>query len=370
MNILILGGSKFMGLLTVSKLIKLKENKNINLFLHIINRGKVYWDGEFYKIIENKDYIFHHKVDRENESELSELLKKLKNTYFDNIIDFTLYEPKRVIFILEKLEYNFKNYIFISTDSTYNASEISLKKDFNYFKNSKLVLIKEEDSTDNLNDIDKDIKSKLKKRDKYGYNKLKCEIELKKIFKDNNLIEKGKNYIILRLPDVIGEFDESYRLWYYIIWLKYTEIKPIEFEEIDLFRKLSFVLRDDIVHVIVELILNNAKEWNQEYNLACEENITLKELIDYISSKLNIKDYKYIISDSYAHTYYPSVTIGPISIEKAKQMLNFTPTSLFKSIDISLEFFYNIENGQKYKKEFSKMVQDLPKEIKNIIKKE
>ena len=57
----------------------------------------------------------------------------------------------------------------------------------------------------------------IKKFDSYGYKKIKCEELLKKYAMDNqNTIE----IVALRLADVIGPYDESFRLWKYVTWIK------------------------------------------------------------------------------------------------------------------------------------------------------
>ena len=56
----------------------------------------------------------------------------------------------------------------------------------------------------------------MKKLDSYGYKKFEAEDYLKSTF---------TNFIALRLPDVIGPFDETLRVMKYVIWFsKYSPI--------------------------------------------------------------------------------------------------------------------------------------------------
>ena len=104
---------------------------------------------------------------------------------------------------------------------------------------------------------------------------------------------------------------------------------------------------------------------NQQYNLAHEENLTLKQFIDLVSEILQI-NYNYCVIDGFGKSYYPSVSFGPVSIEKAKKHLNWKPALLKSGIELSVKFFLN--EGRKYKKEYEKMIKDLPSEIRKLLK--
>ncbi len=105
---------------------------------------------------------------------------------------------------------------------------------------------------------------------------------------------------------------------------------------------------------------------NQSYNIAFEETLTLKELVDCVSGILNIP-YEYsIITEGTSKSYYPSVSFGSISIEKAKKFLNWKPSALKIGIEQSVKFFEN--DGRNYQKEFEKMKKDLPDEIRKELK--
>ena len=60
---------------------------------------------------------------------------------------------------------------------------------------------------------------------------------------------------MLRLPDVIGPFDETKRLMKYVAWFVSDHITlPIGFEDKDLRKKLSFVHSLDVVRVILQVL--------------------------------------------------------------------------------------------------------------------
>jgi nucleoside-diphosphate-sugar epimerase len=347
MNIILLGGSKFMGLEVLKKLIESDNIKSI----YVINRGNIYWNNKFNEIAnKNVTHIKADRRDKENfKSTLSSIMEKVN---IDFVIDFSCYKEKDLTGLLS-LSDKFGKYIFISTDSTYNASELGLirTKDF-FFKEKDISLITEEEVKFIPENADK-----YKDRDDYGFNKLLCEFYISKTLPMDK-------YYFLRLPDVIGPFDDSYRPWYYLIWFKYDNLVPIELEEVDTVRKLSFVFSEDVAWFIIYILDNEINIKENIFNLACDENITLKEFIEYIGKKeINFK----VIEDgAYAHTYLPSVTIGPISNERAK-MLGFTFTNLFEALGKSVEFF---KNAEVYEKEYNEMKADLPRAIRKIIEKE
>jgi len=265
--------------------------------------------------------------------------------------------------------------------------------------------------------VDEKMRIKLEKYDDYGFKKLQCENLLKKIFSNNYYIPKNqalteielidiinltitntkdknisvilkdklsqidfsnKKYIFLRLPDVIGPFDESYRIWCYLEWIKNSSIHPIELEKVDVVRKLSFISRDDVNRTILKLIFDKNKIFenlfNNEYNISFDEIITLKELLNIlffllaeINKDLNNNGYYYFLSDEWVKTFLPSVTIGPISNAKAKNCGLFQQEiSLIEYLRKTVEFFE--KEARKYDKEFSDMVTEMPKELRKILK--
>jgi hypothetical protein len=89
--------------------------------------------------------------------------------------------------------------------------------------------------------------------------------------------------------------------------------------------------------------------------------------VDTISELLNLKYNYVVLSEMTYMSYYPSVTIGPISIEKAKKFFNWKPSSLKFGIEESVKFF--VSEGRNYIKEFGKMTKDLPTEIETFLNK-
>lgn len=112
--------------------------------------------------------------------------------------------------------------------------------------------------------------------DSYGRKKLETEYQFRTLaerFNVKNTIKIG--VFSLRLPDVIGPFDDSYRLQKLALWMKMVmDGKPcnrLGYEERDLQQPLSFVFSKDVAAVVMRIIEGKVKADSGEFNLACDE---------------------------------------------------------------------------------------------------
>jgi len=97
------------------------------------------------------------------------------------------------------------------------------------------------------------------------------------------------------------------------------------------------------------------------YNLACHEAITLHDLLKEIASVLKVKLETRLEED--AHTFYPSVTCGPLDCSKAITTLDWKPTPLKKVIAETTQFFTG-ETKLKYVDEYEEAIENLPKRLR------
>jgi nucleoside-diphosphate-sugar epimerase len=91
--------------------------------------------------------------------------------------------------------------------------------------------------------LGKEQRRKLRKQDSYGFKKLQAEELLVRSLSSEKLLS-------LRLADVIGPYDETFRFWKQLIWAQNQAKFPLEVlsgKE----RRLSFVFSRDVVGVIV-----------------------------------------------------------------------------------------------------------------------
>ena len=139
-----------------------------------------------------------------------------------------------------------------------------------------------------------------------------------------------QNLTILRLPDVIGPFDETKRLMKYVAWMTSDHIpQPIGFEEKDLQKKLSFVYSLDVVKVILQVIDRPLQTGLQVWNIGCQEQIYLGDfLVAVKDASKSGKEIVHFKGNYECQNFLPSVECGPISITRARTQLDFNPTPL------------------------------------------
>lgn len=112
--------------------------------------------------------------------------------------------------------------------------------------------------------IDEDILKTLKKQDSYGFKKLLAE---------QYLISATQNKCLcLRLADVIGPYDETFRFWKQLIYIEHN--LPF-LKDNSKTNKMSFVYSRDVVRVILQTI---ETPYFGVFNLACHERVTIDKL--------------------------------------------------------------------------------------------
>ena len=90
-------------------------------------------------------------------------------------------------------------------------------------------------------------------------------------------------YINLRLPDVLGPFDNTNRYWCLLEWIKQSKKHPLEVNAKDKLSKLSFVYSKDVAQLIHNLIATRESvDKYRSYNIACKELVSYMELVEAI----------------------------------------------------------------------------------------
>ena len=283
-NVLIFGGSRFIGYLTLIELVK--KNWNITIF----NRQLSVPPAPFPK---NVRFI---KGDRNNPNDYI----KVFNKKYDLVIDFSGFKLSQVEPIFSRYSSNIKQYIFISTVDVYKKPYPEIL-------------------------YERSLKNSLEKS----------------LIEDYILQFKSKNQVtILRLQGVFGPYDPCipglllYRIQNDLpIFLKAnSSIKS----------KLLYIY--DFIKVI-NLLINNANTYGKIYNISGDEIITLDSLISYCSKISNkeavIKNYTEDMS-KFIIKYNPKkrhVDISPVWPEN-----NYVSSNLLIKEDTKIQFT-NIENS-------------------------
>jgi nucleoside-diphosphate-sugar epimerase len=104
-------------------------------------------------------------------------------------------------------------------------------------------------------------------------------------------LRKGKfPYVILRLPDVLGERDSSNRFWYLQMYLEYLEyLRPNERHSIEIASsfwslKTSYVCVKDVARAVTFFIKSDIK--NEIFNIGILHFLLIKKTIFRGSKKI------------------------------------------------------------------------------------
>eukprot|EP00347_Sterkiella_histriomuscorum_P021610 403333379 len=316
--------------------------------------------------------VFHFIGDRTDKEQYQKVILQIYENHikadqydqFDLVVDFCAYDTDDMKVTVPVLHERTKLYLYICTDSTYEACEIIYMHGQEYYKD--YIQKHPQGLTEDLaylNDslTPKDL-MKMKKLDSYGFKKLQAETYL---FQQSKLL--NFRALALRLPDVLGPYDETQRFWSLLIWLLNADKCPVHIDDLAKTQKLSFVFSKDVVKIITG-ILNDQELLDQVsgiYNIGCEEQVTLVEFYEIIwqiiSQRLNkqVSHQLKEIEEQGCKKMFPSVSCGPIDIRMGKTALKYNQVSLQECLESTVDFFLNIKPDQ-YFKERSDMFQGLP----------
>ena len=265
-----------------------------------------------------------------NCTELMEIVEKTDK--FDAILDFSGYEPKWVYDAAELFKDKADVYVYISTDSVYEVCE----------REDKDRPAKE---TDSVRPKDEKLSRNLIAGDRYGDAKLAGE----EILAEQR--EKGGiPWVALRLADVIGPRDTTYRWFLYQLWVKFYHTLQIPIyippNVVELPESLTYV--KDAAKAVLLSIEKGPDVWDNAYNIAMEKPFALWDIVEKIAETMKIEDVEQDNSpNDRSFHLYPSVFNGPIDITKAKEKLGFVPTDpdvAFKeTVDWYDDAFINME---------------------------
>ena len=236
MEVLVIGGTYFLGVFIVKKLIKRGYK------VTILNRGNK--KGLFGK---NVSEIY---LDRRNLSAFNETLSEKE---FDVVIDLTAYLPKDTkaaidIFSCKKI----RHFLHCSTIAVYSA-------------NNKMPLTEESKREGNSKSCKNPFSS-------YGLNKSKCEDLLFNACKESSFPAT-----ILRPTYIYGPLDYTGRMSYF--FKRITNNKPIYLPKENI--KMQQIYANDVAEAFM-LCINNKNAIGKAYNLCNQNCITFEELITQI----------------------------------------------------------------------------------------
>ncbi|EDO45856.1 predicted protein [Nematostella vectensis] len=327
-RVLVFGGNGFIGSEVVSRLIKQGDD------ITIVNRGNWYFDSKE----RIKPYTStHYRCDRDKALHL-ECPELLTSGFYDIVLDFSSYTSLQIKQVLETFKERVGLYIYISSDSVY---EVCDKKHKGPSREEDAVRPKSPKK-----------RLKLKKSEEYGHEKLACEEALRAQRKAG-----GFPYVVLRLPDVVGPRDGSFRFWTYQLWVQTHKAieHPVHLPQGVSNRPFSLVHVEDVANAVEKILEIGNKAYDQAINLAFEEHFTLKDLLESIGREVRVTDITWLTDEETAWHTYPTVMQGPLDINRAKTLLDWKPMAWADSL-ASLTKYYEEAMTSKHLREEKEMV--------------
>jgi nucleoside-diphosphate-sugar epimerase len=238
MNILILGGTRYIGKHIISSL--LSKNYNVT----IATRGKT--PDPFGDLI--------NRIVINERNDIIDIQEKLKGRFFDIIIDNLAFDSNNVKILLENIEC--KKYLFTSSAAVYDKHINTVETDFSPF----------------------DYPIKWVWRDEGISFREGKRLAEATVFQYYNKF----NPIAVRLPFVIGKDDYTKRMYYYIYNI--INKKPLNINNMD--NRISFVNSQEAGKFISFLIGTN---YVGPINGCNNGTVKLRQLIEYVEDKTQVK---------------------------------------------------------------------------------
>jgi 2'-hydroxyisoflavone reductase len=231
-NILIIGGSYFIGRIFVMGL-----SKKDDYALHLVNRGR-----NPLRIPGVAEYVCDRR-------DLKEMKKVIPPLDYYAVVDFCADFPQEINNLIDNLSGTIEQYIYISTCAVYKSS-----LDFPKFEDSP-----------------KPSSAPPGPMGEYAYNKWLLELETQKVCQKNNI-----PYTILRPAFVYGPFNYAPRESFFFDLILKNKTIPVPQDSLALFQ---FIYVKDIAKILFAC-LGNEKVFKNTYNLSAEELISYDKLIE------------------------------------------------------------------------------------------
>lgn len=318
-QVLVFGGNGFIGSAMVHTLLVDERFDPEAMQVTVVNRGNHYWDSA--------DRVFSRvsaiQCDRKNVTSCEGLASFVAGIdKIDVVVDFSaddVQDLTNALTVLGKDRVDL--YVLISTDAVYDVSEKTHEGPMRE-EDAKLPT---ESATSS-----------------YGERKLRVEEELR--------AQTGLNYVIFRLPTVLGPRDTSHRWWVYQLLAKLSLENPetpipVTIPTFLQNNAMSFVFVDDVAQLVADVILDHAvkvKATNNVFNIAMEQTVTGEKLLRDIARELQIKNFEVVVSedlDPAPFKVYTSIERHPVSVEKATSVLGWRPSPWREVLAATVTFY-------------------------------
>lgn len=289
MKVLVIGGTKFFGKAIVRQL------QNAGHKVSIFSRGN--------QRPEFLDQVEHIAGDRTN---FSEFKSKLQQRTFDIVMDNIAFNANEVQSALDTFAGNVKRYVFTSTGSLYGT--MTARKP-----------IREED-------VNFKFQPPEKERDQFVWTYTMGKLQAEKALLDQDKVE----FTIIRPPMVLGPEDVSLRGYFY--FQRLLDKKPLILTNGG-FQSFRMAYSEDLAKGYL-LAMKSKKAIGQTYNIAQQEVITLRELLEEAAKVFGVETnfvdipYKTMSESGFQYPEPYSVLQNFIpDVSKAERDLNYTSTT-------------------------------------------
>lgn len=346
MRLLVIGGTQFMGRLTVEAL--LQEGHEVVL----LNRGRTA------NPFEGRQRLKSIKCDRMGGREhFRDVVRDVGNT--DAVIDFIGFQEPYVQDTLEALTldaggkkgFATRHYIFVSTDSVYWAQKIpcgderlpeDVAEDFStqefdrHLDYCKLTALGEYQL-------------------RYGGNKLGCERLLQETWEAD-----GFPYTILRLPDVYGQYDNLGGFWDLVLAIEMRRPIPVQMQPGRIrtrdgqdagdpaTRRFSWVFAEDVSDAILACLSKGKEVHGKSMHIAHEEAVNLRETAVMIAEAMDVRATALRFDDR-RPAALPSTDFGALDVSRALRLLRpWRPTTMRQAVQRSVKWFLSSKYNRRY----------------------
>ncbi|HPR62830.1 MAG TPA: NAD-dependent epimerase/dehydratase family protein [Thermoanaerobaculia bacterium] len=290
MNVLVLGGTRFIGYACVQALLERGHH------VTVLHRG-------YHPL--NIPGVNSIKANREDEEAFT---AAIKGRTFDTVLDLTGYTEKDARLAVRLFSGKVGHYLFISSASVYLLNQ----KHYPPYREEDIFL----DPPDTIDHVGKFA---------YGYNKRKADLYFLRAAEEQKFPST-----CIRLPVVTGPRDYTGRLASY--YHRLIDGHPLILPE-DGLNLFGFVYVDDIAAFIADR-LGDRKTHGLGINLAQRETVTLKETILAMAHRLDVKPTFVPIPTGYLLRHTIGTTFSPLTnsthvlldTSRAASSFAFTPT--------------------------------------------
>jgi len=349
-DVLVLGGNGFMGVYAVEALMQ-----SGRYAVTIANRNTSYFDSSE-RLAATGVASLHWDRRRTPFGKAPEV-----RAYFaarprlHAIVDFSCYTgaaARDVATFLLEAKVHVDWYVYISSDSIYEVCSPKTQPEK-----------PTEEGVDDHRPPSVQVQAELNAADSYAHGKLEAEEMLRELQSASSW-----SYVFLRIPDVVGPRDTSYRWWLYQVMVKlqpWTQV-PLPCVQVDRDgRRMSLVYVKDVARAILQVLAiddgdqsdmsseRKASVKNTALNMAHHETWTFPQIMNSIAEEVAKSSAAALSSQSSLPpsppspllfalnrtTDFPSVKNGPVSTLRARVLLGWEPTPWADVLRDTAEYF-------------------------------